>query len=88
MSHQNKLIYQYLQEGDKLEQGDEYSASIGTWREVPDFLIGDKIPKSQSDTQWRRLVSDKKLPEVKPAEVQLPEVNPPKAKKHWYSFKK
>ena len=88
MSHQNKLIYQYLQDGDKLEQGDEYAASTGIWREVPDFLIGDKIPKSQSDTQWRRIISNKKPHEVKPVEVQLPEVTPPKAKKHWFSFKK
>jgi len=78
MSDQNKkmdekLIYQYLQDGDKLEKGDEYSSTNGIWREIPDCLIGDKIPKAQSDTQWRRIINKNKITE---------------AKKHWYSLKK
>jgi len=53
---EEKSIYQHLQDGDKLEQGDEYSTTTGLWREIPDCLIGDKIPKSVSKTQWRRLI--------------------------------
>ncbi len=58
------MANQDLNAGDKLQQGDEYSTSKGLWREIPPFMIGDKVPDSKS-TQWRRLIPDNKPPEKK-----------------------
>jgi len=58
------MLYENLKAGDKLRQGDEYSTAAGAWKEVPNFMIGDKIPDSKS-TQWRRLLPDNKPPEKK-----------------------
>jgi len=46
--------YIELKDGNILEEGDEYSTTCGLWRTIPDFLVGDPIPISDSDTHWRR----------------------------------
>lgn len=44
--------YIKLNNGEILKEGDEYSTSNGMWRFIPDFMVGNTIP--DSDTQWRR----------------------------------
>jgi len=46
-----------LNNGDILKEGDEYSTSNGLWRFIPDFMVGNTIPTS--DTKWRRVKEGK-----------------------------
>lgn len=49
------MQYMPLKSGNRIEKNDEYSTENNVWREVPKFMIGDKIP--DSSTQWRRPIT-------------------------------
>ena len=51
------MQYMTLKSGNRIEKNDEYSTENNVWREVPKFMIGDKIP--DSSTQWRRPIAKK-----------------------------
>lgn len=51
------LQYKFIQAGEKLQLGDEYSTGCGIWRRIPDFMFNCVIPKD-SYTLWRRPVGN------------------------------
>ena len=55
--------YTELKAGDKIQDRDEYCSGQGTWRVVPDFLWGDKVP--EGTTLWRRPALKELLPKKK-----------------------
>ena len=57
------MSHEILKAGDKLQKGDEYN-TCGAWREIPDFMVGDKIP-DRKGTEWRRPIYANKPPEKK-----------------------
>jgi hypothetical protein len=49
---ENSIIYITLNDGDILQENDEYCRGSNLWRKIPSFMVGDKVGKDL--TQWRR----------------------------------
>jgi hypothetical protein len=56
--------YISLNAGEKIQKFDEYKSNNDLWRDVPEFLIGDKVIES-SHTKWRRKIINNEVKKEK-----------------------